>query len=110
MKHCAMADKENKIHPRQLAHVFHRPNTICVARAFDRLPTGFKLGLLAHECGHILGGPAAGEIRANNVAQDRLGLNIRYKDLGPGASLVEWLPKSEYAKARRVMGLEDSRL
>jgi hypothetical protein len=105
-----MADKENKIHPRQLAHVFHRPNTICVARAFDCLPTGFKLGLLAHECGHILGGPRAGEIRANQLAEDRLGLDIRYKDLGPGAPSVEWIPRSDYMKAIRVMGLEDSEL
>ncbi len=59
---------------RQYAHTMHHPNTICLARAFYRLPSHHKLGILLHELGHLAG--AMGEREADLLAQEMFGIEI----------------------------------
>ncbi len=45
---------------RSWAHVGHRPGpVICLRRGFAVLPREIQVGVLAHEVGHLLGGPRA---------------------------------------------------
>lgn len=85
IRECPLADREHTISRRQYAHTYHRANTICVARAYSRLPMEFKLGILFHELGHLLG--AVDELEADRLAEKAFGVRIERVDSKHG----EWL-------------------
>jgi len=84
---CQVAERAHQRSRRQYAHVFHRRGVICVARAFWRLPRRHRLGVLAHEAGHVLAGRAAGEHAADEAAARALGITIRYRTTRWGRKL-----------------------
>ena len=53
---CPDLTEEHRKNPRRYAHTFHYPNVICVAAQFMELPVKFRLGILIHECGHLIQG------------------------------------------------------
>jgi hypothetical protein len=50
---CPLAEKDHKENPRVFAHTIHIENTICVCRAFSRLPISNQRGIIFHEMGHL---------------------------------------------------------
>ena len=101
---CSLADREHLASRRQYAHVFHRQGIICIARAFHSLPLSYRLGLLLHECGHLLAGPTAGEDAANRAIHRHTGIPLYYRD-SPGGKEVEWVRPRDVNRARRALGL-----
>lgn len=80
---CAAADEEHRMKSRQYAHVFHLPNTICLAKAFIHLPAENKKGILLHEFGHLIYGNKGEdgnmeEIVADNLIRNYFGIEINY--------------------------------
>ena len=55
IRHCKLADDEHRRSKRQYAHVGHYKRTVCVADAFYELPREYRIGILVHEVGHLLG-------------------------------------------------------
>lgn len=82
-----MADSEHERSRRQYAHVFHLPATVCVSRAIVELPPNYKLGILAHEVGHLIAGPEASEEEADRAASDAGGFEILRVDSPWGGNL-----------------------
>ena len=72
---CKEAEEEHDGNVRQYAHTMHHPNTICLSRAFYRLLSHHKLGILLHELGHLAG--AVGEREADQLAQEMFGVKVR---------------------------------
>ena len=77
---CPLIEKDHKESPRVHAHVFHKQNrTICLAKAFNRLPLGHKVGIMLHEIGHLM--TKGGEEEADLWVQDNCdGIDIAYKN------------------------------
>jgi len=71
---CEEAEDEHDGSMRQYAHTMHHPNTICLSKAYYRLPSHHKLGILLHELGHLAG--AVGEREADQLAQEMFGIEI----------------------------------
>jgi hypothetical protein len=87
---CPVVEKDHKEDPRVYAHVFHKPKkTICLCRAYDRLPLGHKLGIMLHEIGHLLSD--GGEAEADLWVDDNLGVNIEFK------GTLQWVDPKEVA-------------
>jgi hypothetical protein len=53
LQKCNLAKRHNQSACRSFAHVFHKPNVICLAPEFETLPDCFKVGILLHELGHL---------------------------------------------------------
>lgn len=75
VKHCKDSDKDHAKSIRQYAHVGHKPNVICVAKAFYKLPSKIRAGLILHELGHLAG--ADGEQQADRLATKLFGIKVR---------------------------------
>jgi hypothetical protein len=85
---CADVEKDHKEDPRVYAHVFHKPNkTMCLSRAFDKLPLGHKLGVMLHEIGHLM--TNSGEAEADLWVDDTLNINIEFK------GTIQWVDPGE---------------
>lgn len=103
LRHCREVDEDHKRSCRQYAHTYHYKDTICVAKAFDKLPIQHKLGLIVHEVGHILVGKANHkESQADREANKYFGVRILYKDSKYGKRL-QYLDK-EHKYIIRVLG------
>lgn len=86
--HHAPLDKIHSINPRRYAQVRMGNSgvTVELADAIRKLPPEHRLGLYAHEVGHILS-PTGGEVAADRAAYERLGVVIGYDDRWPGKGL-----------------------
>lgn len=76
---CPEVIAEHKESSRQFAHVRHFRNTICLHHAFNILPDGHKLGILAHELGHLQTS-GGGEAEADLWVQEVMGIDIQYRN------------------------------
>lgn len=65
---------------RQYAHVFHKDNVICFAKAGEELPVANQQGILVHEFGHLMAGVSSDDADADSTALEMLGLEMRYDD------------------------------
>ena len=74
IEHCKIADKHHKQDKRNYAHTYHYADTICIAKAFNRLPDNFKWGIILHELGHLAG--AHKEPEADKLAYELYGIRI----------------------------------
>jgi hypothetical protein len=85
---CKLVEQDHKEDNRVYAHVFHKPKkTICLARAFDRLPLGHKIGIMLHEIGHLMSN--GGEAEADLWVNDHLGIDIDFKNT------IQWVEPGE---------------
>ena len=91
---CAVAERAHRKSLRQYAHTFHldsvqddEEHVICVCRDFWKLPEGHRWGVLAHEIGHILAGPKAGETAADLAFGQAFSIPILYQDSAHGIDL-----------------------
>lgn len=75
VRHCKDADRDHRTSIRQYAHVGHRKNVICVAKAFYKLPEKIRAGLVLHELGHLAG--ATGEKQADRLATKLFGIKVK---------------------------------
>ena len=101
---CADCDREHARSPRQFCHVDHVPDTICLARAAQRLPLDNLLGLLAHELGHLLAGDDPSEELADRLGSEAIGHHIRYDERAVqtvGAGTDRRTALKRYEAARR---------
>lgn len=89
LRRCDQANKEHKESLRQYAHTYHkRRGVICVADAFFHLTLNHRMGLLAHEIGHILMGPQYhDEEEADLAFKVKYGIHIYYADSTEGDNL-----------------------
>ncbi len=89
VRFCPRIDEERRQgDARAYAHVGHHDGIICVARAFERLPERFKLGILYHEAGHLLLDDADhSEAEADEAAERTFGVRIVYRDSAYGPRL-----------------------
>lgn len=106
IKHCKIAEEDHKDCKRWYAHTFHYQGSdnhqgsvesreiICVAKDFDNLPIEHKMGILAHEIGHLIAGYEADEITADITAKNALGVRIRYMNSEYGRNL-QFLNKAD---------------
>jgi hypothetical protein len=76
---CKVANADHRLSHRIYAHTYHYPDTICCASAFQDLPDKHLYAILAHEVGHLITGPEAGEFQANQEANRYFKIKIRYK-------------------------------
>lgn len=53
LQQCRLAKQHHRASCRQFAHVFHKPNVICLAPEFADLPAAYQAGILLHEFGHL---------------------------------------------------------
>lgn len=51
---CPEADREHAASWRQFAHTNHHDHSICYSGALEDLEDGWKLGIIAHEFGHVM--------------------------------------------------------
>ena len=65
---------------RQYAHVFHKDNVICFAKAGEFLSVANQQGILVHEFGHLMAGPDSDDADADLTALHMLEIEIRYDD------------------------------
>lgn len=79
-------DVEHARNPRRYAQVIPDWRRFEFARATLQLPRCQRLGLLAHEVGHVLA-PDGGEDEADQAAADILGVPIAYDERWPGKGL-----------------------
>ena len=80
-------DMEHRLNPRRYAQVL--PGAFPLfefSRAILWLPDEQRIGVLAHEVGHVLA-PGTGEDGADMAAQDHLGIGIVYDRRWPGKGL-----------------------
>ena len=87
---CKDADKEHQENKRQYMHSLHFPDTICYAKATEKLPAKYIKGLIWHEIGHILSdlkGKKSTEKQANAIIKKIFGITIKYKDCKYGKHL-----------------------
>jgi hypothetical protein len=103
LKHCKIAEADHKECKRQYAHTYHYESKndsfesgeiVCIAKAFNSLPIEYKMGILAHEIGHLIAGYEADEITADITARNALGVRIRYKNSEHGRNL-QFLNKAD---------------
>ncbi len=103
IKVCPLANAEHERSMRQYAHVFHKPNVICVASAFQSLPLGYRLGVLLHEFGHLaLGGCDHSEQQADGEVLWRYGIRIQRRSYN-GARRLECVQLKDYSKAQKIL-------
>jgi len=104
---CSLADRERReLGRRQYAHVFHhRGNTICVARAFWRLPWRIRIGLLLHEIGHLLDPDEDDERKIDRIAGAAFGVRIHRGDFPRYGRDLEHVREEDVAAARAALGL-----
>ncbi len=84
IRRCAGIDAANRITLRAAGHVGHILGVICVRSGFRRLSYATRLGVLAHEVGHLIAvergvddgghGRPASERAANRMARTILGI------------------------------------
>jgi hypothetical protein len=79
-------DREHAKNPRRYAQVIPELRRFEFARAMLQLPRCHRLGLLAHEIGHVLD-PSASEVGADRIAGQVLGVKIGYDRRWPGKGL-----------------------
>lgn len=79
-------DDEHAINPRRYAQVIPEWKRFEFARATLQLPRCHRLGLLAHEVGHVLA-PEGGEDAADQAAAEVLDVEIAYDPRWPGKGL-----------------------
>lgn len=79
-------DREHAKNPRRYAQVIPELRRFEFARATLQLPRCHRLGLLAHEIGHVLD-PRASEAGADRIAGQVLGVKIGYDRRWPGKGL-----------------------
>lgn len=114
VEYCSEIDADRAFDSRAYAHVDHHPSVICVAHAFDELPADHQAGILLHEVGHLLcdeedeAGPISAdelekaaavydpervpeEAAANQAVREALGIEILYRDLGPGQLNLQYI-------------------
>lgn len=95
LKLCQLADQEHADAQRQYAHTLHHRNTICVARAFWKIPIEIQLGLLLHELGHLIDPDEDSELWIDRLASRTFGIHIHRVDTPYGNNL-------EYIASRNV--------
>lgn len=96
---CDEVEREHECSARQYAHVFHKgARTICVAKAFWKLPKSYRDGIISHEIGHILAGRNGNEQDANRMAREVLGARIRYQDSPYGKRLERLINMPQRAR------------
>ncbi len=97
IRHCSEADTEHAESRRQYAHVGHHDGPIiCVARAFDDLPSEHQRGLIFHELGHLAlldSHPNHSEREADVVVGYRYRVKIEYRDSEHGRRL-QWATRA----------------
>jgi hypothetical protein len=100
LDNCSLAVRQHRESPRQYAHVFHKPHTICVAyRALSRLPMEFFYGILLHECGHLLLGDTRHTERdADRAASDASGVSLGRRTWKLQKNL-EWIDSRDIPRA-----------
>lgn len=100
---CALAKKEHESCSRCFAHVFHKKNTICVARSVFDLPTEYLAGILLHELGHLcFNGLLHSERDADDEGGWLAGVRIERKTYR-GKKRLEFVRTGELKKALRVL-------
>lgn len=86
IEHYQPLDTIHAINPRRYAQVDPNvPMTMQFADATRSLPPAHRLGLCAHEVGHIL--RPGSEVNADRAAYEKLGVVIGYDDRWPGKGL-----------------------
>ena len=75
---CTLVERDHKNDSRVYAHVFHKPDTICLCRAFDGLEGGHRVGIMLHEIGHLMSD--GGEAEADLWVQDKLDIDIDFRN------------------------------
>lgn len=92
---CKGADRTRRSSRRAYAHTFCKDGpVVCVASEFFGLPAGHRDGVLAHEIGHLLAGPDAGEEDADRAFEEETGVRVRYKD-GDHGRCLQWLSPAD---------------
>jgi hypothetical protein len=79
-------NQEHARNPRRFAQVETQTRTFEFAHAILMLPWRYRLGLQAHEVGHVLD-PAGGEDEADAAAYEHLHVRIGYDHAWPGKGL-----------------------
>ena len=96
IKHCKEVDIEHSKYLRSYAHTFHKKGVICVAGAWRDLPIDHKMGIIAHEIGHLLmGNTDHSESEANKAANKFFDIHIQHID-------------SKYGKHLQCVSLDDT--
>lgn len=82
IRQCRIAGIEHNKSYRQYAHTHHmKGDVICVTAAWKIIPIEYKMGLIAHEIGHLLVGEVDhSESEADRLANMFFDIKIRYKD------------------------------
>ena len=78
---CKGAEREHAKRWRQFAHVGHKRNVLCYARAMNALPATEKVGILVHEMGHvsaIAAGKRHTEAQANRIGTAMTRVPVRF--------------------------------
>lgn len=95
IRHCKEVNADHKRSCRQYAHTYHYKNTVCISESFWGLPVSYKLGLIAHEIGHILVGKINHkEQEADKQANRFFGIKVLYRDSVHGKRL-QYLNKKD---------------
>lgn len=98
LEHCSEADEEHRKSSRQYMHVGTHTNcnVICYASAAEDLEIGYKIGLIAHEFGHLalimLGYDNHSEDDANDTGHWLTEIPIFWR----GKEKLEWSPTPKW--------------
>jgi len=104
---CRTAVKHHQLSKRAFAHIFHKPNTICVAPEFVDLPETYQAGILLHELGHAASSAgdepySHSEHDADRAAFEISGIVIRRRTYR-GAKNLEVIASEDLAPASRFL-------
>lgn len=100
---CSRAKQEHDESGRQFAHVFHRPNVVCVAPEIFELPGAYVSGILIHELGHVaLACLPHSEAQADRMATIISGIEVQRRDYRKLKNL-EFVRPADLGKARRFL-------
>lgn len=102
---CPLANSDHKKNKRLYAHVDHRKDTICVARAIWGLPDKHFYAIFAHEVGHLIS-PKKGEAEANEAMLNAYGIEIKYKDSAKWGDNLEYLEPKDVKVCKKLFIFE----
>jgi hypothetical protein len=102
LKHCTLADADHRRERRYYAHVLHRPDCICICKAFANLPDEHAYAILLHELGHLIDVGEEDELAVDKLAAEKFNIPIRRVSSRYGRNL-EYIEPKYVARAERVL-------